>query len=289
MGAAGTRYAASTPGIKLIVTGQMGDDVGTYAITGSASGIGAATAVRLEQDGHTVIGVDVQEADIVADLSQPEGRKKAIDQILEKSNERLEGLIPCAGLMGLPHRPGSLLVSLNFFGSVELFNGLREALAQGTAAAAVGISSNSTTVSPAISSELVEACLEGDEERACRLGDEAGSIMAYPATKMALAYWVRRNATEASWIGAGINLNAIAPGMIETAMVAEGRADPILAPHLENFQIPVGRSGRPEEIAELLAFLLGPSGRFFVGSILFCDGGTDAQTRPNDWPSVLPT
>ncbi|MFP6639206.1 MAG: SDR family oxidoreductase, partial [Myxococcota bacterium] len=205
------------------------------------------------------------------------------------SNERLEGLVPCAGLMGLPDRAGSLLVSLNFFGSVDLFNGLREALARGAAPAAVGISSNSTTISPAISSELVEACLEGDEERARRLGDEVGSIMVYPAAKMALAHWIRRNAPDPGWIGAGINLNAIAPGMIETAMVAEGRADPVMAPHLENFQIPVGRSGQPEEIAELLAFLLGPNGRFFVGSILFCDGGTDAQTRPNDWPSVLPT
>ena len=263
--------------------------MGTYAITGSASGIGAATVARLERDGHTIIGVDVQESDIVADLSRPEGRKEAIDLILEKSGGRLEGLVPCAGLSGLPDRPGSLLVSLNFFGTIDLFNGLREALSRAESPAAVGISSNSTTVSPAVPAELVEACLAGDEEKACRVGDQVGSLLAYPATKTALAHWIRRHAPNPEWIGAGINLNAIAPGMIETAMVAEGRADPVLAPHLENFQIPVGRIGQPEEIAELLAFLLGPKGRFFVGSVVFCDGGTDALTRPDDWPVVLPT
>ena len=45
--------------------------MGTYAISGSASGMGRETAHRLRADGHTVIGVDVKDADIVADLSTP--------------------------------------------------------------------------------------------------------------------------------------------------------------------------------------------------------------------------
>ncbi len=59
-------------------------------------------------------------------------------------------------------------------------------------------------------------------------------------------------------IGAGIRLNAIAPGMIDTAMIAEGRADPTVAPMLELFPIPSGGPGRPEEVAAVIAFLLGP-------------------------------
>ena len=263
--------------------------MGTYAITGAASGIGAATAARLRRDGHTVIGVDIQESDIVADLASPEGRKVAIDQILEKSGGRLEGLVPCAGLMGLPDRAGSLLVSLNYFGSVELLSGLRPALSRGESSAAVAISSNSTTISPGVPDAVVEACLEGDEDKARHLGDEIGSLGCYPASKTALAYWVRQNAILPDWIGAGINLNAIAPGMFETAMTAEGLADPIIGPHIKNLAIPANRPGKPEEIAEFLSFLLGPRARFFVGSILFCDGGTDAQTRPTAWPSALPT
>ena len=45
----------------------------TIAITGAASGMGAATKARLESDGHRVIGVDQRDADVVADLSSAEG------------------------------------------------------------------------------------------------------------------------------------------------------------------------------------------------------------------------
>ncbi len=258
----------------------------TIAITGAASGIGAALAKRLSGEGHRVIGVDVQQADVVADLSTSEGRQAAIAAVRETCGGVLDGFVPCAGLSGLPDRPGSLLVSLNYFGTVELLEGLRECLARAEAPAAVAISSNSTTTVPPgmVSAALVEACLSGDEAAARAVGDEVGSIAAYPATKTAVAHWVRRQAPGPDWIGQGINLNAVAPGKTETAMVAEGRADPVLGPHMDAFPLPIGRDGQPEEIAALLAFLLGPEARFIVGSIVFCDGGTDAQARADDWP-----
>jgi NAD(P)-dependent dehydrogenase (short-subunit alcohol dehydrogenase family) len=258
----------------------------TVAITGAASGIGAALRKRLEGDGHRVIGIDVQQADVVEDLATSEGRGAAINAIRDACGGVLDGLVPCAGLSGLPNRPGSLLVSLNYFGTIELLEGLREDLARAEAPSVVAISSNSTTTVPPgmVSQPLVDACLSGDEAAARAIGDEAGSIAAYPATKTAVAHWVRRQAPTTEWIGAGINLNAVAPGKIETAMIAEGRADPIIGPHVDAFPVPIGRGGEPEEIAALLAFLLGPEARFFVGSVLFCDGGTDALTRPDDWP-----
>jgi len=49
----------------------------TYVVIGSASGIGLATKKKLEALGHKVIGIDIHEADIVADLSSHEGRKSA--------------------------------------------------------------------------------------------------------------------------------------------------------------------------------------------------------------------
>jgi NAD(P)-dependent dehydrogenase (short-subunit alcohol dehydrogenase family) len=198
----------------------------TIAITGAASGIGAATSERLKSEGHRVIGVDLHKVDITADLATPQGRSHAIDQILELSGGQLDGLVPCAGLSGLPDRPGSLLVSLNYFGSIALFEGLREALAKSEAASVVGLCSNSTTTAPGVPMDLVEALATGDEQAARAVGDKTGSIMAYPATKMALARWIRTNSVRDEWIGQGINLNAIAPGKTETAMVAPGADAP---------------------------------------------------------------
>jgi NAD(P)-dependent dehydrogenase (short-subunit alcohol dehydrogenase family) len=258
----------------------------TIAITGSASGMGAALSKRLTDDGDRVIGIDIQKADIVADLSTPDGRRQAIEAIQAQCGGVLDGLVPCAGLSGLPDRAGSLLTSLNYFGTVDLLNGLRENLARAEAPAAVVLSSNSTTTVPPgmVKADLVDACLAHDEESARAISDKGGSLAAYPATKTALARWVRRNAPTDAWIGQGINLNAIAPGKVETAMIAEGRADPVIGPHIDAFPVPIGRSGQPEELAALIAFLLGPEARFIVGSLIYADGGTDAQARPDDWP-----
>ena len=99
---------------------------------------------------------------------------------------------------------------------------------------------------------------------------------------------MRRNAVLPEWAGEGITLNAIAPGMIATPMVQEGKDDPSIRPGMEMFEatIAMGGAGAPEQIAGLLAFLLGPDARFFCGSVIFCDGGTDASFRANDWPAL---
>jgi NAD(P)-dependent dehydrogenase (short-subunit alcohol dehydrogenase family) len=207
-----------------------------------------------------------------------------VEQAAERSGGALDGIVTCAGLAGLPGRAGSLLAAVNYFGTVDVLDGLRPLLASG--GAAVAISSNSTTVQPAVPSDLVEACLRHDEELSAQIADSCGSLTTYPATKLAVAYWVRRNATGPEWAGSGIRLNAIAPGMIDTPMVAGMREDPQAGPMLDMLPIPVGRPGRPEEIAALVELLLGPDGAFFCGSVVFCDGGSDALLRTNDWPAA---
>ena len=189
----------------------------------------------------------------------------------------------CAGLAALPGRAGSLLASVNYFGTVDVLEGLRPLLIRG--GSAVAISSNSTTVQPAVPADLVEACLRHDEELSAQIADARGSLVTYPATKLAVAHWVRRNATGPNWAGSGIRLNAIAPGMIDTPMVAGMRADAKAGPMLDMLPIPAGRPGRAEEIAAVVDLLLSPDGAFFCGSVVFCDGGSDALLRTNDWPA----
>jgi NAD(P)-dependent dehydrogenase (short-subunit alcohol dehydrogenase family) len=233
-----------------------------------------------------VIGVDRPGTDVavVGDLAVPAERRRAVDEATALADGTLAAVVTCAGLAGSPDRKGSLLSSVNYFGTVEMLEGLRPLLVPG--GAAVAISSNSTTVQPDIPLALVEACLDGDEERAAVIADEDSSIAAYAASKIAVAHWVRAHATGPEWAGAGLRLNAVAPGMIETPMVAAMRADETTGPMLDLLPIPVGRPGRPEEIAALIEFLLGPDAALFCGSIVFCDGGSDALLRTRDWPAA---
>ena len=103
----------------------------TIAITGSASGMGAALSGRLTAAGDRVIGVDLRNADVEADLGTSAGRAQAIERVTELSDGALDGLVTLAGLAGLPERPASLLISVNYFGTVELLAGLRPLLANG--------------------------------------------------------------------------------------------------------------------------------------------------------------
>jgi NAD(P)-dependent dehydrogenase (short-subunit alcohol dehydrogenase family) len=254
--------------------------MGVIAITGSAGGIGQATQARLEKDGHRVIGVDVRDAEVIADLSMPDGRAAMVAAVTEQAGGALDGLVAGAGIMD--GEPG-LVVAINYFGAVATFEGLRPLLAQ-NGGAAVAISSNSATAQPSVSLDLVDACLTGDEAAAVGVAAGYTGLTAYPASKLALARWVRRQAP--AWVKEGVRLNAIAPGLIRTPMTAE--SEEFILGLGDIYPIPIGRPGEASEVAGLLALLLGDEGRFFAGSVIFVDGGTDAALRPDDWPAPLP-
>ena len=250
------------------------------AITGCASGIGAAIRERLEGEGDRVVGVDLRDAEIEADLSTAEGRGRAVDAVLEACDGRLDRLVTCAGVGGYV-RPLSLVTSINYFGSIDLLDGLLPALSKGSNPAAIAIVSNSAQIAPLDEHPLVAALLEEDEEKAGAIAVEhdVGPI-SYMASKHALGRALRRRVRK--WGDARVRLNGVAPGPIRTALLeGEVASDPNTAKAIEQIDIPIGRWGEPEDIAKLVAFLLGEDASWIHGSIYYVDGGNDAEIRPD--------
>jgi len=264
--------------------------MGTYAVTGSASGMGGAVARKLREGGNTVIGVDIKDADIVADLSTPSGRRRAAADVLAACAGRLDGAVLAAGLGPIPGAE-RLITEVNYFGVVELLQAWQPALACAERAKVVVFASNSTTTVPAVPGRAIKALLAGDADKALRAYKMFGRYappMAYAASKIAVSRWVRRNAVTAQWAGAGIRLNALAPGAIMTPMLEEQLATPSEAKVVREFPVPIGGFGDAEQLADWVIFMLSQSADFLCGSVVFVDGGSDAYFRADDWPRSVP-
>jgi NAD(P)-dependent dehydrogenase (short-subunit alcohol dehydrogenase family) len=255
-------------------------------VTGSASGIGAATASLLRRQGVRVIGSDLHDADVVADLTTVDGRAAFIRGVSQLAGGRIDAVVANAG-----GGPPETSLSLNFFGAVATLEGLRPLLGNSPAPRAVAVSSIASLQS--MPAEILEKCLGMDEPGAIaaasaafeqgRLGTNgtvglpAGAerpLALYGAAKRALQYWCRRVAPTEEWAGAGIILNAVALGFYDTPAAAYVLSSPglratmaALAPLRGSFP------GRPEEAAALLAWCISPENSQMTGQILFADGG----------------
>ena len=248
------------------------------AVTGSAGGIGGAIRARIEAEGHAVIGVDVRDAEVQADLASAEGRAAAVDAVARAAGDALDGLVVAAGIGGSTGAPPSLVARVDYFGAVALLDGLRPLLERGERPAAVAIASNSATAAPMGEAALVDLLLADDEEGAAALADSLDGELVYAQSKLALARAVRRRAPD--WGQAGVRLNAVAPGPVLTDLTRQALEHPVTGPLIRAYPIPLGRWGEPEEIAEAVWFLLGP-GSWVHGTVLFADGGTDALLNPD--------
>lgn len=251
----------------------------TVAITGSGSGIGAGIREHLEAQGNKVIGVDLKNAEILADLSTPEGRAQAVGEINERCEGRLDRLVTCAGVGGHVS-PKSLVAKVNYFGAVDVFDALLPSLQKGQDPAAVAIVSNSAQIAPIADNPYVLALLEHDEPEACRIIDEMDSgPIAYMGSKHALGRAIRRRVRK--WGDGRVRLNGVCPGPIRTPLLEAGLEDPATRDAIESIDIPIGRWGEPSDIAKMVDFLLGPNAAWIHGSMFYVDGGNDAEIRPD--------
>ncbi len=96
------------------------------------------------------------------------------------------------------------------------------------------------------------------------------TVPAYAAAKGGLAQLTKALANE--WGGKGINVNAIAPGYMETDITSGLRGDPVRSRQILE-RIPAGRWGTPDELAGAVVFLASPAARYVHGHVLVVDGG----------------
>ncbi|SFU14321.1 SDR family oxidoreductase [Pseudomonas marincola] len=248
------------------------------AVTGSASGIGAALCAQLREAGHSVIGIDRANADINTDLSSAEGRQQAIKQIIDRCGGRLDNLVLCAGL-GVTAANCGLILAVNYFAVSALLEGLADALSKGNNPAAVVVGSVAS-VQPGVDEHpIIGQMLDGDEEGALAASGELSPNLAYAGSKLAVSILVRRKVHE--WAKFGVRLNVVAPGVVETPLYKASTEDARYGEATRNFVAPLGRGSQPAELANVIRFLLSAQASFMHGTVVFADGGMDAMIRPD--------
>jgi 3-hydroxybutyrate dehydrogenase len=218
-------------------------------VTGARGGIGAAIVERLEADGWTVHAVDVDDAD----LATREGNKFVVDAALA-THGRLDAIVPNAGFQHVapvrdfPEETWDRLLALLLTSPFLLAKYAWEALAaSGEGRICVIASVHALTASPF----------------------KAG----YVAAKHGVLGLVKTLALEGAELG--ITATAVCPAFVRTPLaerqVEERGLDAVIEPHA------VKRMLEPSEVADLVAFLLGPTGRGITGVALPIDLGWTAR------------
>ncbi|MHB1925210.1 MAG: coniferyl-alcohol dehydrogenase [Acidimicrobiales bacterium] len=260
-------------------------------VTGSASGMGEATARLLVELGATVTGLDVRPtqidgvASIEVDLRQPDSIQAAAHAVAGP----IDAFFNCAGLPGPPFSDLDVML-VNFVGGRQLIETLVPKMSEGSAIAYVasagglGWQQQLGTLMP-----LVQAAGFEEGRRWCEANAELiANSSSYALSKQVINAWTTWRAYDLMK-DHGVRLNCINPGPTATAMMpyfheANGKA------LVDAAQGPVGRYSTPEEQAWPLVFINSPRCSYVVGETFFTDGGFFAalQNGQLDFSALMP-
>ena len=237
-------------------------------VTGGASGIGRACAVALAEVGRPVAiwDLDGPGAEAVAASLGVESVGIAVDvaddAAVSAAADRTRSALPSVG--GIVHAAG--IVVIEPIGAIDVAN-FRRVLDVNLTALAM--------VTQAFLPDLEDANPGSAVVGIASIDGLVGSavVPAYCASKSGVLGLTR---SMAATLGpTGIRVNAVCPGYIETPMMADGLAIPGVREHFAA-AAPLGRLGRPEDIATVVRFLLSDDAAFVTGHAMVADGGVIA-------------